>query len=82
MTRLTPYDTGDRLEARPWIPYGTEVTDSTPADNFGKVDFDDDEGMTQAVVSSQRLDDGYMLIIEDLVTEETHLVYLKREEQD
>lgn len=80
MTRLTPYDTGEVLEPHPWVRRPSQVPADDP--DWGKVDLDDDEGMTQAVVSSQRLDDGYMLIIEDLVTEETHLVYLKREEQE
>lgn len=55
---LTPYDTGRRHEAKPWIPYGTTVTEATPAENFGKVDFDDDEGSTTAVVYLELGDDG------------------------
>lgn len=52
--QLTPYDTGDRAEAKVWIPYGTKITPATPVENFGKVDFDDDEGHTIAVVYIER----------------------------
>jgi len=55
---LSPYDTGARCEPRVWLPYGTEVTPTTPAENFGKVDFDDDEGSTVCVVLVERGKDG------------------------
>lgn len=55
---LTPYDTGDRLEAKPWIPIGNHVTESTPAENFGKVDFEDEEGGTVVVAHVERNADG------------------------
>lgn len=45
-TALTPYDTGERCEAKPWIPCGTKVSEVTPAEDFGKVDFEDDAGNT------------------------------------
>lgn len=57
-TTPTPYDTGERLEPKSWLPYGTEVTGITPAENFGKVDFDDDEGATVAVAYMARDEDG------------------------
>lgn len=41
---LSPYDTGVRCEAKPWIPLGERVTQATPAESFGKVDFDDERG--------------------------------------
>lgn len=57
-TKLTPYDTGERCEPKVWLPYGTEITDATPAGNFGKVDFDDDEAHTVVTVYVSRNDDG------------------------
>jgi hypothetical protein len=58
MTDLTPYDIGTRCEPKPWLPYGTAVTPATPAENFGKVDFDDDEGTTVCVIHVERNGDG------------------------
>ncbi|MFF1880226.1 hypothetical protein ACFVVC_01990 [Pseudarthrobacter sp. NPDC058196] len=56
--KLSPYDTGARCEAKPWIPYGERVTEATPAENFGKVDFEDDEGSTVCVAYLERDKDG------------------------
>lgn len=65
---LTPYDTGEVCEAHPWIPYGTPVTDTTPAENFGKVDLDDEEGATVCTIRMTRRRDGrYVLAVEPLV---------------
>lgn len=47
---LTPYDTGERLEPRPWP--------LIHRDHFGLVDFDDDEGATAFTVVGKRFDDG------------------------
>jgi hypothetical protein len=67
-TALTPFDTGERCEAKPWIPYGTEVSEVCPAENFGKVDFDDNEGDTVVVAwVERRPDDTYRLHVEPLV---------------
>lgn len=55
---LSPYDTGERNEPKVWLPYGTDVTEATPAENFGKVDFDDDCGETDCTVYVERNDDG------------------------
>lgn len=71
MTELTPYDTGEVAEAKPWLPYGTEVTEITPASNFGKVDFDDDAGETVLTARVVRREDGgWSLIIESHVDKE------------
>lgn len=59
---LTPYDTGARCEPKPWLPYGTKVTPITPAENFGKVDFDDDCCDTVAVVHVERDDEGIFTV--------------------
>lgn len=58
--RLSPFDTGERAEPSTWTPSASHLA-SMPADDqarildnhaddFGKVDFDDDEGTTIATV--------------------------------
>jgi hypothetical protein len=44
MSRQTPFDTGERLEAKPWYP------DRSDPDTYGKVDFEDDDGETAFTV--------------------------------
>lgn len=59
--RLTPYDTGDRCEPKPWQPDVTSVAAavrSGETEDIGKVDFDDDEGHTVATVFVSRDEDG------------------------
>lgn len=49
----SPYDTGARLEPHPWVHGGTTGSRyQRPAepDDYGRVDFDDDEGTTIATV--------------------------------
>lgn len=76
---LSPYDTGKRCEPKSWIPYGTKVSEITPAENFGKVDFEDDCGDTVVVVLVERADDGthvvhvQPLVEEDEIRVELHL---------
>lgn len=53
---LTPYDTGDRLEPHPWTAAGDQAK-SNP-ENYGKVDFDTDEGTTALTVHASRNEDG------------------------
>lgn len=58
---LTPYDTGQRLEPRPWL-----VQHRATRDDFGKVDFDNEESATQAIVYIEKNQDqqyhpGYTL---------------------
>lgn len=43
-TPLTPYDTGVRLEPKPWHVQRLNLPDEEEADRFGRVDFDNDEG--------------------------------------
>lgn len=81
MTRaLTPYDTGERLEPRLWVRGGTlvgpyEGTSRGPArdDDFGKVDFENDESTTVVTVYIERSGEGYTLHVdgapEDLAIE-------------
>lgn len=59
---LSPYDTGARCEAKPWIPYGTSVDASTPAENFCKVDFDDDCGDTDCVIYVEKKPEGTLTV--------------------
>lgn len=53
---LTPYDTGKRLEPVPWVR-GASV-EGYPPSNFGKVDFDNEEGGTDATLWIERNEDG------------------------
>ncbi len=48
--RLTPYDTGARLEPQPWP--------LTSDDHYGLVDFDDDESATVFTAVGKAFDDG------------------------
>lgn len=58
MAEITPYDTGVRLEPKAWVrrALGRHYTGKGPAtrdsieDDFGKVDFDNDESATQITV--------------------------------
>lgn len=73
---LTPYDTGERLEPHPWISPGSinaaQVVRGSigiPAptfEDFGRVDFDDEEGRTVLTVYVDTDPHGYVLHIEDL----------------
>lgn len=51
MTKLTPYDTGERFEPNVWDTEGDH-------DRFGRVDFDNDESATEFGVCAKRGDDG------------------------
>lgn len=73
---LTPYDTGDRLEPHPWVrstsvapmPRLTEGGLVT-VDDFGRVDFDDQESRSVLSVYVERGKSGYVLHISNLVDE-------------
>lgn len=76
---LTPYDTGDRLEPHPWIsPASLDAAQlvrgsvGIPAptfQDFGRVDFDDEESRTVLTVYVDRDSHGYVLHVEDLTEE-------------
>lgn len=55
--RLTPYDTGQRLEPKTWVTSTAGVTKGN-ADDFGKVDFDTDSTSTLATLWIERQEDG------------------------
>ena len=73
---LTPYDTGDRLEPHPWVrstsvapmPRLTETGLVTP-DDFGRVDFDDEESRSVLGLYVERTDHGYVLHLNNLIEE-------------
>ena len=48
--RQTPFDTGERYEAKPWYP------DRSDPDTYGKVDFEDDAGQTALTMYVARED--------------------------
>lgn len=67
MDELTPYDTGARLEPRVWVhenvtsPNG-EARPAEPGD-YGRVDFDNDEGATVASLYIEAIEHGYAVRI-------------------
>lgn len=63
---LTPYDTGERLVPKTWVTSTAGLTRDNIND-FGKVDFDNDEGATMATVWIARDASGdYTLHVNDL----------------
>ncbi|GAA2837574.1 hypothetical protein FB468_0759 [Leucobacter komagatae] len=70
-TRLTPYDTGDRLEPHPWPIVHTEPGGSAiDRDHYGYVDLDNDESATVFTIVGKRHDhntadgsQGYLLSV-------------------
>lgn len=64
----TPYSTGKRCEALAWVPGDSEVEETLPAENFGKVDFNDEQGETVCVAYvSGRPDGTYTATVESCV---------------
>lgn len=70
MKTLTPYDLGTVLEPKPWGPTPGEE------DNWGKVDFDNDEGGTDATlrVAPSEVWPGYLDI--EIETNQNVLVWI------
>lgn len=66
--QLTPYDTGYRLEPKVWVRDGITSPDGLARlaedDDYGRVDFDDDEGGTVLTVYVERTARGYVLRVE------------------
>lgn len=46
MAELTPYDTGEVLEPKPWHVQPLNLPDPEEKARYGRVDFDNDEGAT------------------------------------
>lgn len=63
----TPYDRGTRLEPHPWVANGitgSELPRPAEDDDYGRVDFDTDEGATIATLHIERTEQGrYVLHI-------------------
>lgn len=79
MRDLTPYDTGERATPIPWVSTGSDFTailDDRDPEDFGNVDFEDDEGRTIATIHLSRRDDGgytiHIMPMDDDVTIEWH----------
>jgi len=62
--KLTPYDTGERLEPRLWVSRTAGLTDNN-RDMFGKVDFENDESATEITIYVERKDGQRIIHIED-----------------
>lgn len=72
-TTLTPYDTGERAEPSTWTPSNSHLYSmpdedresiiANHRDDFGKVDFEDDESATIATVWATKADAGWTLHI-------------------
>lgn len=67
----SPYNTGERLEPFPWVRDGVTGTAKprpSERDDYGRVDFDDDEGTTIATVhiegEAQRPEDVFVMKID------------------
>ena len=59
---LTPYDTGERLEPAIWEP--EPLIGNEPHEDFGKVDFDNEEGRTVLTVWVERTElGGYAMYV-------------------
>ncbi|HEY0637952.1 MAG TPA: hypothetical protein VGD67_09920, partial [Pseudonocardiaceae bacterium] len=67
--QLTPYDTGDRLEPVPWVRdgiTGTERPRPSEPDDYGRVDFDNEESASLLGVHVERDGDGYRMVVQKL----------------
>lgn len=63
-----PYDTGYRLEPKPWVANGITGNDDPRAsvpNDYGRVDFEDDEGNTAFTAWIQKTDTGYILRVDE-----------------
>ena len=60
-TALTPYDTGKRLQPMPWHVQPLNLPDPAEEDQYGRVDFDDDEGATILTGWVEKTEAGYVL---------------------
>ncbi|GAA1621868.1 hypothetical protein GCM10009805_14730 [Leucobacter chromiireducens subsp. solipictus] len=64
-----PYDTGDRLDPHPWVkgdvasPHG--LPRQATGDDYGRVDFDNDEGATVLTAWVQKTAAGYILRVDE-----------------
>ncbi|MCB5280312.1 hypothetical protein [Arthrobacter sp. ES1] len=74
---LTPYDTGARLQPKPWhIQPRNLLQDPAEAHRYGKVDFDDDEGATRLTAHVARNKDEKYTLYAYVHDEEAPTVHL------
>lgn len=72
MSALTPFDTGERLQAVPWHVQPRNLPRQDERDRYGRVDFDDDEGTTILTAFVDRGSDGHhTLHIENVMDADT-----------
>ncbi len=68
--RLTPYDTGERLEPHVWVKGEVATPGGLPRsvirDDYGRLDFENEEGGTVLTVLVERAADGYVLRVDNL----------------
>lgn len=68
--RLTPYDTGERLETHVWVKGEMATPGGLPRrvirDDYGRVDFENEEGVTVLTALVERTADGYALRVDNL----------------
>jgi len=68
MAELSPYDTGERLEPHAWVRDKMVSPDGEmrPAetDEYGRVDFDADDGTTILTLFIEPTDGGYQMSVE------------------
>lgn len=63
VTGLTPYDRGERLEPKPWVRERKHVV--YPDEEYGKVDFEDDESTTVCTVWIEKQGIGYVVHLQN-----------------
>lgn len=78
MAEQTPYDTGERLEPHVWVTNGIVVPGGHPRfaeeGEYGRVDFDADDGTTVLTLHVQRADNGYRMVVDQHGEEYLHVV--------
>ena len=78
MTELSPYDTGARLEPHVWVRDDTASPGGLPRrateSDYGRVDFDADDGTTILTLSIERAANGYQLHIDSHSDDYLHVV--------
>lgn len=78
MDQLTPYDRGSRLEPHAWVRGDTASPGGLPRRaveaDYGRVDFDSDDGTTILTLYVGRGDNGYELVIDQHSDAYLHVV--------
>jgi hypothetical protein len=76
---LTPYDRGDRLVPIPWVQEDARRYGTRPDDDWGKVDFDNEESGTEAVayIEKNRDEPGYTLRVANMGIEPLRVVVME-----